>query len=307
MAHDLHPEYASTLYARERPEAVKIGVQHHHAHVASAMAEHRLEGPVLGVAYDGTGFGTDGTSWGGELLLCEQDGFERLATFRPIPLAGGDVAMRQVWRIALALLDDAFNGRPPIGVFPVFAALPQKRVELVREMTRRRIQSPLARGVGRYFDALGSLFLSRPDSRYEGQVALEWNMTADPREDGAYRFALDAEDGLPTVDLRPMVRDATADFRAGESPGRIAARFHRTLAHATGSLVRTAAGRLGPLPVVLTGGCFQNALLAELVVADLGTDFRVYLHGDVPPGDGGLALGQALVAAAVARRSEGDV
>jgi len=306
VAHDLHPEYASTLYALERPEAVRIGVQHHHAHVASAMAEHRLEGPVLGVAYDGTGFGTDGTSWGGELLLCESDGFERLATFRPIPLAGGDAAMREVWRIAMALLDDAFNGHPPLDVFPVFAALPRKRVDLVREITRRRIQSPLARGIGRYFDALGSLFLSRPVSRYEGQVALEWNMAVDPGESGAYQFAISAEEGLPTVDLRPLVRDATADFRAGDSPGRIAARFHRTLAHATNSLVRTAAERLGPLPVVLTGGCFQNALLAELVVADLGRDFSVYLHGDVPPGDGGLALGQALVAAAVARRSEGD-
>jgi hydrogenase maturation protein HypF len=306
VAHDLHPRYASTLYALARPGAVRIGVQHHHAHVASAMAEHRLEGPVLGLAYDGTGFGPDGSSWGGELLLCHEDRFERLATFRPIPLAGGDVAMRQVWRIALALLDDAFGGRPPVDVFPVFAPIPARRLELVCEMTRRRIQSPLAHGVGRYFDALGSLFLSRPDSRFEGQVALEWNLAADPEEDGAYRFALPVEDGLPTVDLRPLVRDATADFRAGEAPGRIAARFHRTLAEATASVVRVAAGHVGRLPVVLTGGCFQNALLAELVVTELERDFPVYLHGDVPPGDGGLALGQALVGAAVARHSKGD-
>jgi hydrogenase maturation protein HypF len=304
VAHDLHPQYASTLYALRRPDVIRIGVQHHHAHVASAMAEHRLEGPVFGVAYDGTGFGPDGSSWGGEILLCHQDRFERLATFRPIPLAGGDVAMRQVWRIALALLDDAFGGRPPLDIFPVFAPVPARRLELVCEMTRRRIQSPQAHGVGRYFDALGSLFLSRPDSRYEGQVALEWNMAADPGEDGAYRFALPIEGGLPTVDLRPLVRDASADFRAGEAPGRISARFHRTLAMATASLVRAAAGRLGRLPVVLTGGCFQNALLAELVVAELRNDFPVYLHGDVPPGDGGLALGQACVAAAVARQSK---
>jgi hydrogenase maturation protein HypF len=306
VAHDLHPQYASTVYARARSDAIRIGVQHHHAHVVSALAEHRLEGPVLGVAYDGTGFGPDGSSWGGEILLCHEDRFERLATFRPIPLAGGDVAMRQVWRIALALLDDAFGGRPPIEIFPVFAAVPARRLELVCEMTRRRIQSPLAHGVGRYFDALGSLFLSRPDSRYEGQVALEWNMVADPDEDGAYRFALPVEDGLPTVDLRPLVRDAAMDFRAGEAPGRIAARFHRTLAAATASLVRAVAGRVGRLPVILTGGCFQNALLAGLVDAELRTDFPVYLHGDVPPGDGGLALGQAFVAAAVARHSKGD-
>ncbi len=305
IAHDLHPLYASTQYALGRPERIKIGVQHHHAHVASAMAEHRLEGPVIGVAYDGTGFGSDGASWGGEILLTRTDGFERLATFRPIALPGGDLAMRQVWRIALALLDDAFEGEPPLEAFPVFDAVPRRRIELVCEMTRRRIQSPPAHGVGRYFDAFGSLFLARPVSAYEGQVALEWNMAADPAERGVYPYQAAAEDGLVILDLRPALRSAVSDFYDDRAVATIAARFHNTLARATATLVRSVSERIGPLPVVLSGGCFQNGLLTERLLGDLGTDFRVYRHHEIPPGDGGLAIGQAIIAAAVARAAQG--
>jgi len=305
IAHDLHPLYASTQYALARPEPVKIGVQHHHAHVASAMAEHRLEGPVIGVAYDGTGYGTGGGSWGGEILLAREDGFERLATFRPIALAGGDIAVRQVWRIALALLDDAFEGDPPLEAFPLFSAVPRRRIELVCEMTRRRIQSPPAHGIGRYFDAFGALFLARPVSAYEGQVALEWNMAADPAEDGAYPYEASAAENLVILDLRPALRSAVSDYCDERSVATIAARFHNTLARATGALVRSAVARTGPLPVVLSGGCFQNALLTERVLAELEGDVRVHRHREIPPGDGGLALGQATIAAAVARGAQG--
>ncbi len=305
VAHDLHPLYASTRYALERPEAVKVAVQHHHAHVASAMAEHGLEGPVLGVAFDGTGYGTDGTAWGGELLLASADRFERVGTLRPIALPGADQAIREVWRIAASLLCDAFDDDPPFDAFPVFSEVPARRLELVRQMVLRGIQAPLSRGVGRYFDALGSLFLSRPVSRFEGQVALEWNFAADARERGAYPFELAVDEGVRTLDLRPLVRAATADFLGGAEPSEISGRFHNTLAGATAAMVRAAAETAGALPVVLTGGCFQNALLTERVLAALTPEFSVYRHGEVPPGDGGLALGQAVVAAAVARRSEG--
>ena len=271
------------------------------------MAEHGLEGPVLGVAFDGTGYGTDGTAWGGELLLAHADRFERVGTLRPIALPGADRAIREVWRIAAALLDDAFDDEPPFDAFPVFAQVPARRLALVRQMVARGIQAPLARGVGRYFDALGSLFLSRPVSRYEGQVALEWNLVADTSECGAYPFELGVDQGVRILDLRLLVRVATADFLGGASPSEISGRFHNTLAGATAALVRAAAGEVGRLPVVLTGGCFQNALLTERVLAALGPEFSVYRHGEVPPGDGGLALGQALVAAAVARRTEGGL
>jgi hydrogenase maturation protein HypF len=300
IAHDLHPDYASTRYALARPEAPKVAVQHHHAHVASAMAEHGLAGPVLGLAWDGTGYGTDGTAWGGELLLVREGAFERLATLRPLPLAGSDEAIRQVWRIALAALDDAFGGAPPLERLRLFDALPARDVAVVRQMIAKGVRSPLAHGAGRYFDAIGALGLARERASYEGQVALEWNLAADESETGSYPFDLAEKGGLVHADLRPLVRAAVGDLSSGVSPGRVSARFHEGLADVAAALVRRAAAAHGRLPVVLTGGCFQNARLAESVLARLEGDFDVRLHGEVPPGDGGIALGQALVADAVA-------
>jgi hydrogenase maturation protein HypF len=299
IAHDLHPDYASTRYALARPESAKVGVQHHHAHVMSAVGEHGLEGPVLGLAWDGTGYGTDGTAWGGELLLVHGGAFERLATLRPLRLAGSDEAIRQVWRVALAALDDAFDGAPPLERLRLFDSVPARDVAVVRQMAARGLHSPLAHGAGRYFDALGALGLARPRATYEGQVALEWNLTADERETASYPFELKDEDGLVQADLRPLVRAAVADLLNGVMPGRVSARFHEAMADVAAALVRRAAGAHGPLPVVLTGGCFQNARLAEGVLRRLQGDFDVRLHGEVPPGDGGIALGQALVADAV--------
>ena len=303
IGYDLHPGYYSTAFALRRPEPIKIGVQHHHAHVVSAMAEHALEGPVLGVAYDGTGYGTDGTAWGGELLLADYAGFERLATFRPIPLAGGDVAIRQVWRLALALLDDAFDGDPPLDRLPLFGAIPERQREVVRQMIAGGFNTPLGHGVGRFFDAFGAMGLGRPVSAYEGQLALEWNLAADIAEPAAYAFDI-VMDGEPwMVDLRPAVRQAVDDLVGGRGPGLVSMRFHNALIQATAQLLRQALERHGPLPIVLTGGCFQNALLTMGVFDALKSRVPVYLHGEVPPGDGGIALGQALVADAVARES----
>ncbi|HLA79775.1 MAG TPA: carbamoyltransferase HypF [Vicinamibacteria bacterium] len=303
IAHDLHPGYYSTAYALGRPEAVKIGVQHHHAHVASAMAEHGLQGPVLGVAYDGTGLGPDGAAWGGELLLADFQGFERLATFRPLPLAGGDLAIRQVWRLALALLDDAFEGDPPLARLPLFARVSERERTVVRQMIAGGVNTALGHGVGRYFDAFGAIVLGLSRSAYEGQVALLWNLAADGAERSAYDFEIAGGGGLLTVDLRPAVRQAVGDLLAGRAASSISARFHNTLIRATAELVREALGRHGRLPVVLTGGCFQNPLLAIGVADALKDLVPVYLHRDVPPGDGGIALGQAVVADAVARKS----
>ncbi len=301
VAHDLHPGYFSTIHARERPEAVKVGVQHHHAHVASAMAEHGLEGPVLGLAWDGTGYGTDGTAWGGELLLATFEGFERLATLRPLPLAGSDEAIRQVWRIALAALDDAFDGAPPLDELRLFREVPGRDVAVVRQMIEKGLRAPLAHGAGRYFDAIGALGLGRPRSTYEGQVALEWNLVADDAEESAYGHAVVREGVVAEIDLRPMVREAVADLIGGVGAPTVSARFHNTLAEAAAAVVSEAAERHGRLPVVLTGGCFQNARLAEDVARRLEGRHPVKLHREVPPGDGGLALGQALVADAVDR------
>ncbi len=298
IAHDLHPDYYSTCYAEQRLDGRKIGVQHHHAHVASALAERGLAGPVFGLAYDGTGYGTDGTSWGGELLLADPSSFQRLATFRPIALPGGDRAIREPWRIALAMLDDAFDGAPPLDELRLFRELPEEDLHVARRMLASGLNSPRAHGVGRYFDAFAALGLVRRRSTFEGQLALEWNMAAlaAPGERGRYAFELRRSGSPWQLDLRPMVRDAVYELIGGEPPATIAARFHNTLAAASAQLVRHAAVLFGRLGVVLTGGCFQNARLAELVLAELSPSFRVYLHGEVPPGDGGIALGQAVVA-----------
>ena len=301
IAHDLHPGYQSTRYALARPEACKIAVQHHHAHVAAAMAEHGLAGPVIGVAYDGTGLGTDGTAWGGEILLAEFAHFERLATLRPIPLAGGDLAIRQVWRLALAVLDDAFDGDPPLAALALFDAISAGEIALCRRMIAEKLNTPLAHGAGRYFDALGAIGLAATQSYFEGQVAMRWNFVADPGETGRYDFALDAARRPWLMDLRPMVRQATMDLADQRAPVVVSARFHNTLAAATSEVLRLVRQQYGKHPVVLTGGCFQNARLSESLLAALAPDFSVHLAGHVPPGDGGLALGQALVADAVVR------
>ncbi len=299
IAHDLHPDYASTGYALKRPEPLRVAVQHHHAHVASALAEHGLEGPVLGLAWDGTGYGTDGTAWGGELLCVTPGSCERLATLRPLRLAGGDQAIRQVWRLALAALDDAFDGEAPLGELHLFDALPARDVAVVRRMLKAGVRSPLSHGAGRYFDALGALGLGRPRASYEGQVALEWNLAAEDEAAPSYPFELVARGGLAEADLRPLVRAAVADLASGVARARVSASFHETLADVAAAMVRRAAERLGRLPVVLTGGCFQNARLAEGVRRRLAGDFQVLLHREVPPGDGGIALGQVLVADAL--------
>ena len=302
VAHDLHPDYLSTRYALGvNHGAIAVGVQHHHAHVASGMAEHGLLGPVLGLAYDGTGYGTDGAAWGGELLIADYAEFTRLATFRPLALPGGDMAIRQPWRTALAMIDDAFRGEAPIDGFPLFRRIAPADVDVVLRMIHRGFNTPPAHGVGRYFDAFGALLLGRPYASYEGQIALELDGAADPAERGRYDYAIDQAPCPWQVDLRPAVRAAVFERLGGEAVSRIAARIHNTLAAVSVDLVRAAARGAGRLPVVLSGGCFQNARLAESILRGLSPEFTVHLHERVPPGDGGIALGQALVAAARAR------
>ena len=299
VTHDLHPGYLSTRYAKARGGAETIGVQHHHAHVVSAMAEHGLRGPVLGIAYDGTGYGNDGTAWGGELLLCFTGHFRRLATFRPIKLPGGDLAMREVWRVTLSLLHDAFSGDAPIDEFPLFQRIPDESIRVVTQMIDRHLNAPQAHGVGRYFDAVGALVLNRPDSTFEGQVAVALNVIADVTERASYPFEIDRTGAVEIIDLRPMVRAVVEDVMRGVAASTISAKFHNTLIGATGAVVRGLAEVIGQPPVVLTGGVFQNPILTQGVLAELQNEFECFTHSRVPPGDGGLALGQVLIANAI--------
>jgi hydrogenase maturation protein HypF len=303
VACDLHPLYLSTRWARERAAALGVPlveVQHHHAHAASAMAEHGLAGPVLALCWDGTGLGTDGAAWGGELLLAWPDRFERLGTLRPVALPGGDLAIREPWRVALAALLDAFDGAPPLERLPLFQAIPARDLEVVRRMIAGGVNAPLAHGAGRAFDAAGALTLGRPRSRFEGQVAVALDHAAAGAP--ADPYPVDVSPGDPeALDLRPLWRALAADVLGGAPAGLVAARFHEGLTRGAAAAVRRASARTGRLPVVLTGGCFQNARLSEGLLRELGGAFEVYLHARVPPGDGGLALGQAVVADARTR------
>jgi hydrogenase maturation protein HypF len=310
VAHDLHPHYVSTRYALAREAGLHVAVQHHHAHAASAMAEHGLDGPVLAVVFDGTGLGSDGTAWGGEVLLADASGFERLATLRPIQLAGGEVAIREVWRLALAMLEDAFDGAPPLDALAVFRKIDGASLEGVRAMLHRGLRCLPAHGAGRWFDALGALVLESPVAAHQGDVAVRWQAAAAAEAVPAYPFELGqrpatsaAEGGaVLEIDLRPMVRAALHDHLSGRPAALVSGRFHATLAAATAAALARLRPATGARPVVLTGGCFQNELLVRRMRRSLESHWRVYTHERVPPGDGGLALGQALVARAAARR-----
>lgn len=295
VAHDLHPGFLTTRFAREWPARERVAVQHHHAHAASALAEHAIGTRALALVWDGTGDGGDGTSWGGELLLVDAARAERLGTFRPIPLAGGDAAIRSVWRATLALLDDAFDASPPLGSLGLFRHVPPEEIELVRSLVATRSLAPAAHGVGRLFDAVGALLLERREARFEGQVALGVGELAGGPA-APYPFAIDETTSLMTVDLRPAIRELVAEHLAGRPGESISARLHETLVSAGVALVRRASEREGPLPVLLTGGCFANPRLAEGLRQSLCEGRTVHLHREVPPGDGGISVGQALVA-----------
>jgi hydrogenase maturation protein HypF len=288
VAHDRHPDYRSTRWA-EACGLPRVAVQHHHAHVAACLAEHGHTGPALGVAFDGSGLGEDGAIWGGELLEADLGGFRRRGHLRPIVLAGGEAAIRAPWRLALAALIDA--GEPP---------------ELAGDRPRRAAVEALIRGgrcltstgAGRWFDAAAVLCGLGGESSYEGQAPRELEALAAGVPAAPYPFAVDQSPGRPfVIDLRPTIRALCADRRAGQRPAALAAAFHETMAAAARAACLRARVGGGPSLVALGGGCFANRRLAERTLALLEADgFTVLLPRLVPPGDGGLAYGQAAVA-----------
>ncbi|MEO7132729.1 MAG: carbamoyltransferase HypF [Vicinamibacterales bacterium] len=296
IAHDLHPDYASTRYALARSGITAIGVQHHHAHIASCMAEHGLDAPVIGIAWDGAGWGPDGTVWGGEFLVAERGGFERAAHFRNIAQPGGDRAAREPWRMALAHLRDA--GIDDDGAL---AGIQPSARRVIRRMVDRGINTPMTSSVGRLFDAVAALCGAAPEMTYEGQAAMWLESLAEQSDAaGAYAFEIDDAGGAPLViDTRPLIRGLHAHARAGIAPAIIARRFHTTLGAIAASVAHVARDRTGIDGVVLSGGVFANAiLLVEVETALASAGMKVYRHQNMPPGDGGLCLGQIAVAAA---------
>ena len=295
VAYDLHPRYMSTNFAQQLPIVRKIGVQHHHAHIASCMAENHLSGKVLGVAFDGTGYGTDGKIWGGEFLIADVAGFERAAHLRYVPLPGGDTAVRQPWRIALSYLRDTF-GAERIPSLEFLQQIPAKELELVSTMLARNINTIETSSCGRLFDAVSSLIGVRQEVNFEGQAAIELEMLCDASETGTYPFEIFDGDSAQ-VDVRPTIEAVVRELAANGAKGTIAARFHNTVAALVVDVCRRMKSRTGLSRVCLSGGPFQNVYLHRHAVQQLReAGFEVFTHSSVPPNDGGISLGQAVIA-----------
>ena len=298
IAHDLHPEYLSTKYALDQEGLRSIGVQHHHAHLAACLAEHRERGPAVAAIYDGTGYGTDGTIWGGELLVGDLVDFERAGHLLPARLPGGQRAIREPWRMACAWLTAAV-GEGPAPPETISRAVEPQKWEAVSELMRRGVASPVTTSMGRLFDAIAAMCGMRLEVNYEGQAAAELEAICSVEEQDSYPLEVRREDAGLVLDPRPTVRAVAADLEGGVDRTRIAARFHNAVAAATACACMRLAGERNLGTVVLAGGSFQNRLLLESVAATLQrAGLRVLVPERLPPNDGGISYGQAAVAAA---------
>lgn len=301
VAHDLHPLYLSTKIALELPHIEKIGVQHHHAHIASCMAENRLREKVIGIAFDGTGYGTDGQIWGGEFMVVDFAGFERYAHFRYIHLAGGDTAVRQPWRAALGWLQESFGRDIPFDLSQ-WTEIPLSEINLVRAMIARDLNTVQTSSCGRLFDAVASILGLRHSVTFEGQAAIELEMCAREGIEDVYPFEIQAGHPLQ-VDFRPTIEAIVREVHQGGLAPVISSKFHNSVAAAIVEIASRIRSLEGLSCICLSGGTFQNMYLLKRAVAGLrGCDFTVYLHSKVPPNDGGISLGQAVIANEIIRR-----
>ncbi|MEP7248687.1 MAG: carbamoyltransferase HypF [Spartobacteria bacterium] len=290
IAHDLHPEYLSTKHALQQPGR-KVGVQHHWAHIASCMAENELEPPLLGVAWDGTGYGTDATIWGGEFFLIEENSYRRVAHLRTFRLPGGDAAVREPRRSALGLLHEIL-GEELWAEPEVLANFTSAELKTLRGMLRKNVNSPLTSSAGRLFDGVAALAGLRPGSTFEGQAAMELEFAVVGGSEESYPFTLRETKPL-VIDWEPGLRALLEDRLQNIGAGVIATRFHNMLADAILAVAR----HFAQTKVALSGGCFQNRYLTERVINQLRAEgFQPYWPQRVPPNDGGIALGQVWAA-----------
>jgi hydrogenase maturation protein HypF len=297
VACDEHPNYFSSQYAHKLHGAEIVTVQHHYAHALACMAENQIEAPAVGISWDGSGYGPDGTVWGGEFLQITPDGYERFAHLRRFCLPGGEKAVKEPRRVGLSLLRETFgNELEDLGELATLQAFTYAERRLLEEMMVRRLHTPLTSSAGRLFDAVASIGGVRQVCRFEGQAAMELEfLTQNVETEESYSFELTAEQQCLVFDWGPMVRGIVSDVKEEAPRGYIAAKFHNTLAEVM-IAVATASGQN---KVVLSGGCFQNRYLTERAVKRLREEgFQPYWHQRVPPNDGGIALGQV---AAVSR------
>ena len=299
IAHDLHPDYFSTRWALERQSTRTIGVQHHHAHIASCMADNRLEGEVIGIALDGAGYGSDGNIWGGEVLIADYQNANRAAHFEHVPMPGGEAAIREPWRMAVSYLAHNFPGDLAELDLPFLHAAGRDKVKLVLQMIDRRVNSPLTSSCGRLFDAVAALAGIRQKIGYEAQAAIELEMAIGGSPDeSAYPFDVRNDTDGYVVGTRPLFDALLRDLRDETPIAVISTRFHNGLVELLRELARIVRERTGLDRVCLSGGTFNNQYLMENLCRRLRSDrFEVFTQRQVPAGDGGISLGQAMIAA----------
>ncbi|MEA2398870.1 MAG: hydrogenase maturation protein HypF, partial [Thermoleophilaceae bacterium] len=295
VVHDMHPDYLSTRYALEREGVEHLGVQHHHAHLAACLAEHGEQGPAVGAIFDGTGYGTDGTVWGGELLVGGLAGFERAGFLWPVRMPGGETAIRQPWRMAAAWLVASLGDDPPLPR-ALAGVVGDGDWRKVCELASKGLASPVTTSAGRLFDAVAALCGVRARVNYEGQAAVELEGACRAPADRTYPMPLHEDPVM--LDARPTIRAIVADVEAGAAPDLVSARFHATLADATVRACALLCQRASVETVVLSGGVFQNRTLLEGTRAAIGQrGLRTLVPERLPPNDGGISYGQAAIAA----------
>jgi hydrogenase maturation protein HypF len=300
IAYDLHPNYLSTQYALQQTSLVQIGIQHHHAHVVSAMAEHGLDGPVIGIALDGTGYGTDGQIWGGEVLAAEAHRFERIGHFAYLPLPGGAAAIKKPWRMAVSGLYETFGEEFLNMDLPFLEGIAKEHIDTILQMAKKGVNSPLTSSCGRLFDAVAAVAGVRNYVAYEGQAAMELEAAAEDDMERTYPFAIKDVHGVQQFLTGPILKAVVQDLQDGRSTGLISATFHNTLVALFVEMCERVRSERGLRQVVMSGGCFQNErLLVQLTEALGNEDFEVFSQSTVPSNDGGIALGQAAVADAM--------
>ena len=299
VAYDLHPDYFSTKWALQQTGVELMGVQHHHAHIASCMGENGIAGPVIGFALDGTGYGTDGQVWGGEVLIADYDKFERAAHFEYVPIPGGSAAIREPWRMAVSYLAHHFGEAFREMKLPFVQQLDRKKVDLLLRITDRGVNSPLTSSCGRLFDAVAALAGIRQEVNYEAQAAIELEMAMERSDgNGSYPMQLLTDGDCWRIGTKPLFEALVDDIERGISVSAISRQFHNGLVNIFVHIADLLRQRSSLNRVCLSGGTFHNAYLLTNLRSRLeGEGFEVFTHSEVPAGDGGLSLGQVLVAA----------
>lgn len=298
VACDLHPDYLSTEYAETLKGIHLIRVQHHHAHIVGCMAENQMDGPAIGLSFDGTGYGTDGSIWGGEVMVAEGGTFARVASLSYVPMPGSAAAIKEPWRMATSYLYDAFGPAFCDLDIPALKAIDQRKIETIVHMILKKINSPNTSSLGRLFDGVAAILGVRNVVSFEGQAAMELEMLAADNFADVYDYEW-IEDDILRMPTAPIIKGIVGDVRKGVAPEIISNKFHTTLIWLFGDVSCAIRKKTGLNRVVLSGGVFQNSLLLAGLIKRLeDNQFHVFTHSSVPTNDGGIALGQAMVAAA---------